>query len=135
MQRDRHRNVEIGDRELHRVTPGDVVERRHEKVLVHARLSVVVGLQEIGVSLAVGVVHFGDHASQRAVDREAPVDRQGVEHVAEDAVVGEHDDAVATPGLDAVSGEEPLDIRLDVGRRSRHRAAEMITGVEGGERP
>ena len=61
-----------------------------------------VGAQQVGVTLAIGVVDLGDDAGQLALVVEAPEDRQRVEDVPQDPGVGQHDDPSPVPEADAV---------------------------------
>ena len=80
--------------------------------------------------VAVRVVHLDHHAGELAAAPVAPEHADRVEAVAERPRVGGHQDA-ATVGLDAVEGEEVLDVRLD----RRVRVTEVVAGLEPAENP
>ena len=77
------------------------VERRDVHLLLGAGPALLVRVDEVGVPVAVGVVHLDHHAGELAVAAVAPEHADRVEAVAERAGVGGHHDAAAV-GLDAV---------------------------------
>ena len=74
-------------------------------------------------------MHLGDDAGQRAVGSVAPVHGQRVEHVPEDAGVGQHQHPAAAQ-VDAVRGEEAV----EVGPDRAARVAEVVAGARTGRR-
>ena len=112
--------------ELEPVAPLEPHERRHVERLVHRHpdpTRVVrgsVGQQQVGVTLPERVVHLGDEAAERAVVIVAPVERHGVEHVPEEAKLGEQLDAGAAH-VEALRCAELLDAGAQPGS-----AAQMI---------
>ena len=106
------RPSEPGLGQEHPVAAVDRVERRDVEPLRGLGPAAVVGVQQVGVPLPVGVVHLGHHAGQRAVGPVAPEDGQRVEHVAEHAGVGEHHHPAAGQ-VDAVGFEEEVEVFAD----------------------
>ena len=80
--------VGLGHREP--VTPRHVVERADVERLVDLCPTLVVGVHEVGVPVAVGVVHLHDRAGERAGPVVAPEDRDRVEYGPEHPGHGEH---------------------------------------------
>ena len=115
------------------VPPGHVVERRDVEGLVDSRPAGPVDVEQVGVPLAVGVVHLEDDSLDLAVWAEAPEHRQRVEGVAEDPGVGQHEHPVARVHQDAAAGEEPLDVAPDAAPEST--PVQVVTRVEPGQRP
>ena len=90
-----------GPRDGDLVVAVGAVERRDVHLLLGARPALLVGVDEVGVPVAVGVVHLDDDAGELAAAAVAPEHADRVEAVAERAGVGRHHDAAAV-GLDAV---------------------------------
>ena len=116
--------------QAHPVAAVDRVERRDVELLRGLRPAVVVGAQQVGVPLPVGVVHLGHHAGQRAVGSVAPVDGQRVEHVPEHAGLGEHHHPAAGQ-VDALGGQEAAEVVPDL----KLRVAEVIAAAEARQQP
>ena len=125
------RDQQVVARHRHRdVVPAvGAVERRDVELLVDAGPALLVGVDEVGVPAAVGVVHLDDRAGRGARPVEAPEDADRVEAVAEGARVRGHQHAAAGE-VDAARGQEGVDVRADrgVGR------AEVVAGLEPAER-
>jgi hypothetical protein len=96
----------------------------------HAQREAAVGVQQVGVPLAVGVVHLGHHAGERAIGPVAPVDGQRVEHVPERARVRQHHHPAAAQ-FDAARGQEAVEVFPDAATR----VTEVVTGAEAGQQP
>ena len=89
--RDRHGDV---------VRAVDAVEGRDVHRLAGLRAALLVGVDEVGVAVAVGVVHLDDDAGLTPLVVEAPEDADRVEAVAHRPRVGGHQDragALASP--------------------------------------
>ena len=80
---------------------------------------------------AIGVVHLGNDADQRALCIDAPEDRQRVEHMAQHPGVGQHDDPARLTETDPVAGQVIVNVRPD----GLGGVTEVVAGVEAGERP
>ena len=121
VQGDAERQPLVRARHAHLVPAVDRVVRRDVELLVDPRPALVVGPQQVGVPLVVGVVHLRDHAGQRAVRPVAPEQGQRVERVAEHPGVREHQHLAAAE-VDAAAAQE----LVDVGPDAAGRVAEVI---------
>ena len=92
VQGDGDREVVAGHRHADVVLPGGVVERGDVEVLGHAGVAALVGVHDVGVPAAVGVVHLDDDRREAVVAAVAPEHRDRVEDEAEGARVGQHQD-------------------------------------------
>ena len=104
-----HEQVVARHRHVHVVPAVGAVERRDVEPLVDPRPAVLVGMDDVGVSAAVGVVHLDDDSGQRPRAVEAPEDADRVEAVAERAGVGRHQHA-SVGQVDVVLGQERVDV-------------------------
>ena len=80
-------------------------------VLLGAAL--VVDVEQIGVTLTVGVVDLAHHGLRRAVARLHPQDRERVEHVAQHARIGQHQHPVGRRQVGAMPGQERGNVATD----------------------
>ena len=110
------------------------VERRDVHLLGGPGPALRVGVDEVGVAVAVGVVHLHDRGRGSPVAVEAPEDADRVEAVPERARVRGHQDA-ARPGgrgqVDAVPGQ----VRRHVAAEGRVRPAEVVACLEPRQAP
>ena len=124
----RHRHGDV-------VPAVDAVERRDVHGLVGAGPALLVGVDEVGVPVAVGVVHLDHHGRLGARVVEAPEHADRVEAVAQRPRVGGHQDAAGRTAVgtgaegDAVVGEE----RLDVAPQAPGGVAEVVARLEPGQ--
>ena len=116
--------------QAHPVPSRDRQERRDVEVLGGRGAALGVRAEQVGVPLAVGVVHLCHDGRQGPVAAVAPEHGERVEHMAEDARVGEHEHPAARQ-VDAVVGEIPVHVDAD----GRTGIAEMVTGAERRQRP
>ena len=98
----------VGSRDRELVGAVDAVERRDVQLLVGAGATLRIRVHEIGVPVAVRVVHLDDRARGGAVAVEAPEDRDRVEAVPEAARMRGHQDpalAASRCQVDTMPGE------------------------------
>ena len=93
---------------------------------VGARTALLVGVDEVGVPVAVGVVHLDDDAGQLAVAAVAPEDADRVEAVAEGAGVGGHQRSGRRRSRRPRAARNALDVVLD----RAVRVAEVVACLE-----
>ena len=110
--------VVVGHRDGELVGAVGAVERRDVHRLGRGGPALAVGVDEVGVPVAVGVVHLDDGGRRSARGVPAPEDRDRVEAVAEGPRVRGHHDPPAVQ-VDAVLGEERLDVGADRQRQRR----------------
>ena len=122
----REGGVRLG--QAHPVAAVDRVEGRDVELLRHLGAAPVVGTEQVGVPLAVGVMHLGHHAGERAVGPVAPVHAQRVEHVPEHARLGQHRHPPPAQ-VDVARGQEAIEVGPDAGPR----VPEVVTGEEAGQ--
>jgi hypothetical protein len=119
-QREPVARVGAGLGQAHPVVAVNGVERRDVELFRYPGPAAGVGMQEVGVPLAVGVVHLGHHAFGPVT----PVHGERVEHVTQYAGLGQHRDRVGSG--DAVRGQEAVEVLPDAAAR----VAEMIAAAE-----
>src|SRR4051794_10808891 len=112
------------------IAAADVVERRDVELFVMLSLAVGIGVEQVGVPLAIGVVDLRYDAREVAGAVVAPKDRERIEDMTEDARIGQHQNLRALTQLDAAQREKLLHVGLDRGTG----IAEMIGTAEAGER-
>ena len=128
VQGDADRQPLARPRQAHLVLAVDRVERGDVELLVDPRPALVVGEQQVGVPLVVGVVHLRDHAGERAVGPMAPEQGQRVERVPEHPGVRQHQHLAAAE-VDPAAAQE----LVDVGPDAAVGIAEVIARVEAGQ--
>jgi hypothetical protein len=117
--------VGAGLGQAHPVAAVNGVERRDVELFRYPGPAAGVGMQEVGVPLAVGVVHLGHHAFGPVT----PVHGERVEHVTQYAGLRQHRDRVGSG--DAIRGQEAVEVLPDAAAR----VAKVVTSAEAGQQP